>query len=167
MIIDLSENFLTHSLHLSTIFVGSVTQLVITGILIKELMAKTSIKIRLLLIQMVIVSVLLEITLIFGFLANILDTLFFLHIPELIIAVVTLIFGITIAINFYDFLNKKLIFLIISFGIISIFGVITAVFFNNIIGGIIDLIGSMGVTVSLYFLVVYCVISCRSYGSKI
>lgn len=167
MIKGLQEILLIQSLHLSTIFVGSVTQIVIVGILIKELATTPKAKVKRLLIQMAIVLMLIEITLVAGFLASISESLSFLHVPELVISAAALIFGIIIVVNYYNFLNKKLIFLTILFGVISIFGVIETLFFDYGWGSILDFIGSTGVTISFYFLVIDCLIFCRTYRLKI
>ncbi len=141
-------------LHLSTIFVGSVIHIVLFGILCMEIFTAKAIRIRKLQINFIAVSLLIEFTLIAGFLANVSAGLFFLHIPEIVVGIIALIFGIHIVIRYSDLLNKKLVFMTICFAIISISGVTIAAIFDNTLGSFLDSVGSSGVTISIYFLII-------------
>ncbi len=146
------------NLHLATIFVGSVAGIILLGILTTEnVLAKKS-RIKSLQINLIAVAILIETAFITGFLASISEDLFFLHILELVISLTTLIFGISVAIHYYDLLNKRLVFMTICFGIISISGVVMTAIFDNTLGGFLNSIGSSGVTVCLYFLVITSII---------
>ncbi len=146
------------NLHLATIFVGSVTDIILLGILTTEnVLAKKS-KIKSLQINLIAVAILIETAFITGFLANISEGLFFLHILELVISLTALIFGISVAIHYYDLLNKRLVFMTICFGIISISGVVMTAIFDNTLGSFLNSVGSSGVIVSLYFLVITSII---------
>jgi len=142
------------SLHLSTIFVGSVVHIVLLGILIMEIFTVKAIRIKKLQINFIAVIFLIEFTLIAGFLANVSAGLFFLHIPELVVGIIALIFGISIIVRFFDLLNKKLVLVTICLGVVSISGVAITAVFDNTLGSFLDSVGSGGVTISIYFLII-------------
>ncbi len=153
-----TKNMIWQNLHLATIFVGSVTDIILLGLLAMEnILAKKS-KIKSLQINLAAIAILIESSLIAGFLANVSQGLFFLHIPELVISLIALIFGINTVIHYSDLLNKKLVFMTICFGVVSIIGVAMAAILDNTLGSFLHSVGSSGVTISLYFLVITSII---------
>lgn len=148
------------SLHLSTIFAASTMAIVLIGILALNLFKSIDHKLKSLVINLVILLILIEVPLILSFFAHTaFSRLFFLL--ELLTAFVVLLFGLRIFSRFHKLLNKKIYLTGVFFALTSMLGVFGLWLFGNSIVHVIALIGTNGLFICLYFLIMVLLIKFR------